>query len=251
MTSPEYVPARTVHVRNAGGLRRRFSYGVDYVLIDPEAPGTPALPRNRRALVALHDADHGGPVGHGRGVAWLRDVLRREGLGAADGVVLLLAQPRILGRAFNPVSFWLCHDGAGVLRVVVAEVTNTYGDRHSYLCHADDLAPIGRWTVLTARKRLHVSPFLPIEADYRFRFDIGPERVAIRIEHAGSDGRLVATLAGPRRPLTRRALLGAALRRPVGAWRVRVLIHWHALWLWLSGARFRRRPAPPTTETSR
>jgi uncharacterized protein len=78
----------------------------------------------------------------GSGAAWARDILARTGLDhVANGQILLLAQPRVLGHVFNPVSFWLIHDRDGVLRVVIAEVSNTFGDRHSYLVHHDDLAP--------------------------------------------------------------------------------------------------------------
>ncbi|MBT3932082.1 MAG: DUF1365 family protein, partial [Rhodospirillaceae bacterium] len=58
------------------------------------------------------------------------------------GKILLLAQPRIFGHVFNPVSFWLCHDDDDALCAVIAEVSNTFGDRHSYLCNHPDLRPI-------------------------------------------------------------------------------------------------------------
>ncbi|MGA1268392.1 MAG: DUF1365 family protein, partial [Gemmobacter sp.] len=125
----DLVSGTTFHGRK-GAVGNRFRYGIDYVLIDPEAQGPfPRLfGRNRAALVAVHDADHGGPPGAGRGVEWVREVLAAHGLPAAARA-LLLAQPRVLGHVFNPVSFWLCEDAAGALRVVIAEVTNTFGDR--------------------------------------------------------------------------------------------------------------------------
>jgi DUF1365 family protein len=152
---------------------------------------------------------------------------------------------------FNPVSFWLCHDGTGALRVVIAEVTNTYGDRHSYLCHRADGGPIGPEDEMQATKVFHVSPFQPVEGGYSFRFDIRPERISIRIDYSAGRGGLIATLVGPRRPLTNGAILGACLRRPFGSRRVLALIHWQALKLWWKGATFRHRPAPPADEVTR
>jgi DUF1365 family protein len=254
MSGVDHIAGQTFHGRR-GGIRNAFRYRVDYVLLDPEA--TVRAPwlfrRNRAGPVGLSDRDHGGPPGRGRGAVWLRGVLREAGLEpATGGQVLLLAQPRVLGHVFNPVSFWLAHDPAGDLRAVVAEVTNTFGDRHCYLCHRPDRRPITASDRLEARKLLHVSPFQSLDGRYRFAFDIRPEHLAIRIDYSSGDGAggVVATLAGPRRPMTTRGLLAAMLLRPLGARRVLALIHWQALRLWLKGAAYRTRPAPPDTAVS-
>ncbi|GIT92934.1 DUF1365 domain-containing protein [Jannaschia pagri] len=254
MSVVEHIPGRTFHGRDGEGVRNAFSYGVDYVVLDPEdaAPRLPRLfSRNGRNLASLHDRDHGGARGDGRGAAWVRDTLRDHQITVAPGRLLLLAQPRVLGHVFNPVSFWLCHDAEDRLRVVIAEVNNTFGDRHSYLCHADDFAPITPQMTLSAKKIFHVSPFQPVTGAYAFRFDVSAERIGIWIEYTHGDARLLATLAGPRKPLTSRGLLGAALRRPFGSRRVLALIHWQALKLWWKGATFRSRPQPPASEVSR
>jgi uncharacterized protein len=248
----EHIAGRTFHGRR-GALENRFTYGVDYVALDPEAPVTgPAIfARNRRALVALHDSDHGGAPGAGRGALWAREVLATHGVSQANGPLTLMAQPRVLGHVFNPVSFWLCHGTDGSLRCVIAEVSNTYGDRHSYLCYHDDQRPISDADELLAQKIFYVSPFQPIEGGYRFRFAITPEKVNIRIDYGHAAGGLVATLTGAREPATTRGLLGAMLRRPFGSRRVVGLIHWQALKLWWRGARFNAHPPPPAEDVSR
>ncbi|WP_371157960.1 DUF1365 domain-containing protein [Jannaschia sp. 2305UL9-9] len=253
MPLPQHVPAWTFHGRDGEGVKNGFRYGIDYVLLAPaEKAALPRLfSRNSANLVSLHDSDHGGPKGAGRGIDWVRDVLRDHQIKAAPGRVLLLAQPRILGHVFNPVSFWLCHDMDDRLRVVIAEVSNTFGDRHSYLCHADDFAPITREMTLTAKKIFHVSPFQPVEGTYSFRFDIAPDRIGVWIAYESAKGRLLATLTGPRMPLTSAGLLRAMLRRPFGSRRVLTLIHWQAIKLWWKGATFRSRPEPPASEVSR
>ena len=253
MSVPEHISGRTFHGRR-GGVENRFTYTVDYILLEPEAdqPLPALMSRNRANVTALHDRDHGGAVGAGQGAAWVRALLAGRGLDAVtDGKVLLLAQPRVLGHVFNPVSFWLCHDRAGALRVVIAEVNNTFGDRHSYLCHHDDLRPITAQDTLAARKVFHVSPFQPIEGGYSFRFDITPERVGIWIDYGRVNGGLIATLTGRRRALSNRAILWSLLRRPFGSRRVLALIHWQALKLWWRGARYRPRPEPPLDEVTR
>ena len=256
MTGIDHIAGRTFHGRR-GAVENRFTYGVDYVLFDAEKPlRLPRLRvRNRAGLVSLRDRDHGGAPGQGAGAAWVRRVLAAQGLeGVTAGAVMLLTQPRILGHLFNPVSFWLCHDSAGGLRAVIAEVNNTYGDRHSYLCVKPDQSVITAQDELGAQKIFHVSPFQPVAGQYAFRFDIAPDKVNIRISYTQNDeahgGGLVATLVGPRTALTSRRLLGAMVRRPFGSRRVLALIHWQAVRLWWRGAPFRSRPEPPSQEVS-
>lgn len=250
MNEIEHIAGQTFHGRR-GGVGNRFSYSVDYLLLNPETQTLAPWPlrRNRAGLVALYDVDHGGLRGQGRGIAWVREKLAE--FPQVNGDILLLAQPRVFGHVFNPVSFWLCHDRVGALRLVIAEVNNTYGDRHCYLCHHDDLRPITGADEVGATKIFYVSPFQPIEGNYRFRFEITPDLVNIRIDYGRPDGGLIATLTGPRRPATTRSLLGAMLRRPFGSRRVVALIHWQALKLWWKGARFRPHSPKTAPEISR
>ncbi|WP_101068369.1 DUF1365 domain-containing protein [Roseovarius salinarum] len=251
MSRVEHIAGHTWHGRK-GAIDNAFRYGVDYVLLDAEAEvEAPRLfDRNRRAPAAVHDRDHGGAPGQGRGPAWVREVLAAHGL-PAPARIELLTQPRLLGHLFNPVSFWICRDAAGGARVIVAEVNNTFGDRHSYLCHRGDVAAITAHDTLRARKVFHVSPFQQVDGHYEFRFDLRNDRIGIRIDYTGGAGGVIATLVGPRRPLTTSGLLGACLRRPMGSRRVLALIHWQALRLWWKGATYRARPSPPAQEVSR
>jgi DUF1365 family protein len=249
----DHLAGETFHGRR-GAVENAFRYRVDYLVLDPEAEARGPWPFARKApaLVSLHDADHGGPPGRGRGAPWAREVLAAHGLAeAAAGRLLLVAQPRVLGHVFNPVSFWLIRRADGALWAVIAEVSNTFGDRHSYLCHHDDLRPIAPDDRLHARKVFHVSPFQPVAGDYTFRFDIRPDRIGVWIDHRNGEGGLYATLTGVRRPATTLGLLRAALRRPLGSRRVLALIHWQALKLWWKGAGYRVRPEPPVEEVSR
>lgn len=251
MSRIDHIAGHTWHGRK-GGIENAFRYGVDYVLLDAEQPQTaPALfGRNCGNLTSVWDSDHGGPPKAGRGAPWVRDVLAANGIDAPARIELL-TQPRVLGHVFNPVSFWLCRDADGGLRVVIAEVTNTFGDRHSYLVHRDDHAPIQPDDRMRATKLMHVSPFQPVEGGYEFRFDITPDRVGIWIDYTGGNGGVIATLVGSRKPLTNAGILKATLRRPFGSRRVLALIHWQALKLWWKGAAYRPRPEPPVEEVSR
>ena len=250
MNQVQHIAGYTYHGRK-GDIANAFRYRVDYVLLDPEAMSdAPSLfSRNGRNLTALFDVDHGGAPKEGRGVDWVRDVLAAHDV-PLSGSILLLTQPRVLGHVFNPVSFWLIHNDAQQLCAVISEVTNTYGDRHCYLCHHDDLRPILSSDRLKSRKLMHVSPFQPVEGGYEFRFDITDERVGVFIDYTSQEGGVIATLTGPRAPLSNASIMGFCLKRPFGSRRVLGLIHWQALKLWWKGAAFRNRPEPPASEIS-
>ncbi len=247
----DHIAGLTYHGRK-GAITNGFRYSVDYVLLDAEADlRTPGLfSRNGRGLTGLRDRDHGGAPGKGKGAAWVRDVLEHHQIRDVAQIELL-AQPRVLGHVFNPVSFWLCRCDDGALITVIAEVSNTFGDRHSYLCAHPDHRSIEAADTLHATKIFHVSPFQPVEGGYAFRFDITDKRIGIWIDYSRSDGGLIATLTGHRKPLTNGSILRAVIRRPFGARRVLALIHWQAFKLWLKGAVYRTRPKPPAEEVSR
>jgi len=251
ISTVDHIEGLTYHGRK-GSVKNAFRYSVDYVLLDAEADvsGPRLFSRNGRNVAALHDSDHGGAPKNGRGAEWMRDVLEQHQINGVERL-MLLAQPRMWGHVFNPVSFWLGYSEADDLIVVLAEVSNTYGDRHSYLCHHADLSPILPTDRLTATKIFHVSPFQPVEGGYEFRFDLSAERIGIWIDYSQANGGLVATLTGGRTPLTNRTILKTALRRPFGSRRVLGLIHWQALKLWWKSAVYRARPAPPDQEVSR
>lgn len=251
MSRIDHISGVTFHGRK-GAVANAFRYSVDYVLVDAETkPKAPSLfSRNGRNITALQDADHGGAPGQGRGAAWVREVLCVHQI-TGIARVELLAQPKVLGHVFNPVSFWLCRRADDALVAVIAEVTNTYGDRHSYLVHHGDLRPIAPSDRLCAQKIFHVSPFQPVEGAYEFRFDITDDRIGVWINYDQSEGGLIATLTGARAPLTNRTILRMLWRRPFGARRVLALIHWQALKLWIKKQSFRARPKPPEEELSR
>ncbi|PSL21632.1 DUF1365 domain-containing protein [Shimia abyssi] len=246
---PDHIRGVTTHTRR-GDLKNAFRYSVDYVLIDPESTAHPSLMgRNAFNLISVHDKSHGGKIGAGHGAAWARDALKLRGLAPGTYDLRLLTQPGFLGHVFNPVSFWLAMRD-GDLIAVISEVSTPFKDRHSYLTHLPDFAPMAPSDTTHVTKRLHVSPFQDVEGDYTFSFAIRPDQIAIRILYRNGREGVVATLSGPRAPLSNRAILGAALRRPFGTRRTLWLIQWQAIKLILKGAAWRSRPVPPSKELS-
>ena len=123
--------------------------------------------------------------------------------------------PRMLGYVFNPVSFWFCRDRSGALRAVLCEVNNTFGESHCYLVHHDDRRPIEPDAWLEGRKVFHVSPFLPVEGGYRFRFRLDDGRAHVDVNYHDAEGLMLATSVGGRREaLTDASVLPALPRQP-------------------------------------
>lgn len=245
-----HLRADVTHHRR-GKTRHRFAYRVDYLLLSPEhvTRGRGLFGRNRFNLFSLHDRDHGGARGAGRGADWAWQHFTALGLSPTPARTLaLLTQPRFLGYGFNPVSFWCLFEGES-LRAVIAEVNNTFGDRHSYLCHSPD-GPLIPARTVEAQKILHVSPFQDVAGHYRFRFALTPAQVAIHIAYENGPEGLAATLAARPAPLSQTGLLAAACARPGGALRVMALIYWQALQLWRRKIAYRPRPAAPEKDIS-
>jgi DUF1365 family protein len=156
-----------------------------------------------------------------------------------DGRVELLTHCRILGYVFNPVSVFYCYDRNDRLTLAVAEVNNTYGDRHCYVLPVADPSFDGR-----SKKLMHVSPFFqPDVGSYRWEIPEPSERISLGIDltRAGETV-LAARLSLDRTPLTDRALGSALLRYPFMTVQVIGAIHFEALRLWRKGARFWNRP---------
>ena len=212
----------------------------------------PLLGINRFNLLKLDFRDYGQRDGS-HPLPWVRGMLARHGLAQiADGEVVLQTFPRLMGYVFNPVSFWCCHDREGRLRVVLAEVSNTFGERHNYIVAHADRRPIESEETLTAQKVFHVSPFFPVSGEYRFRFVTRADVRHVSIAYFDGGERVLATaISGRAVPLTGRALVATVLRFPFLTLGVIARIHWQALRLWRLRVPFYRKPEPPLEETTR
>lgn len=231
-----------------------FAYDFYYLcfgLDEAEQMETAILSRNRFNLFSYHERDHG--FGGGQPPeAWIRGILKEWQVEQADGRIVLMTLPRLLGYAFNPVSFWFCFDRAGGLRAVISEVTNTFRDRHCYISFRDDRAPITPLDQLRAEKVMHVSPFIEVKGHYLFRFAYHEKKVSVWIDYYDEEGLLLTTsVSGKRIPLSTGNLMRCFFRFPLLTIKVITLIHYQALKLWFKGIRYRTRPQPPSTEVSR
>ncbi len=198
-------------------------------------------------LFSFFQKDYGFNSTHVEG--WARTVLAQRGLDKADGDIVLLTLPRVLGYAFNPVSLWFCLDGAGALRTVIAEVNNTFGERHAYVCAHDDQRIIDKDDWLQTEKCFHVSPFLQVRGRYHFRFAYSEEKIGVWIDYYdGEEKMLITSVVGKREILNDASLLRCFFRYPAITFKVTAMIHYHALKLVMKGIKYRTKPTPPTQD---
>ena len=239
--------------------RNAFAYPVVFVLLPMRAlahrPGALALARNRYGLLSFHDRDHGD--GGPDSLRWVEQLLDASGVDGVDGEIWLQSFVRVLGYVFNPVSFWYCHRRDGSLAAVVAEVNNTFGERHCYVLRPRASSRgIAGGEELDAAKAFHVSPFCRVEGAYRFRFlrttGEGRERIVARIDHDDSEGPLLLTsISGRLEALTTSSLARAFAAHPLHGLAVIARIHWQALKLWCKRVPFVSRPTTPIEPVSR
>ena len=233
-----------------GKLRHRRSNPIDYALehsvyyaaldlaeLDEVTRSTRLIGRNRRNVLEFRDADHWTTPATDLRATVLAH-LREQGEDPTGWRIMLITNLRVLGYVFNPASFYLCRDAAGVLRVVVIEVHNTHLERHLYTLRPE--AP-GRKFTASMDKDFYVSPFIDMEGRYTFHVQDDPSSVRIAINERKDDAPVIATsLVLTRRRLSDRMVVRLLLRHPLMTQRTMALIHVHAWRLWRRGVKFRR-----------
>ena len=238
---------RVRHRRFEAGPRE-FSHGLYLAYLDLDE--LPALLERTRFLsdrgpspLRFRRADYFGDPGSDLRLAVLDRVESELGW-RPDGPVRLLTHLRTFGFCFNPVSFYFCFPSSGSRPdAVLADVHNTpWGERRAYVLPWNDAK-----LDASHEKRLHVSPFLPMDMDYRWRMSAPGQRLSIHVETVRR-GRvcLDAALTLERHPLDSRTVLGNLVRFPWITARVVLAIYWQAFMLWL-----RRTPFHPHPRTVR
>lgn len=227
MTAPRIVRTTIRHVRRTP-VRHEFTYRSYSWLVDLDA--LPTLPRPLRPFARFRSADHvGDPARSLR--ANLDSFLAEHSIAVPEGRILMLTNARVLGFVFNPLTLYWCHDPGGVPVCVVAEVHNTYGDRHRYLLRPD------RGDSATVAKAFYVSPFNEVAGEYRLHVPEPTSRLGVSISLRGPDSATMfaATMTGPVHPATTATVLRALLTVPVAPLAVAARIRWQGLRLWARG----------------
>ena len=226
----------------------QFTYGVYYLALPLDQLGRLddgwRFGVNRRALVSFHERDHGARDGSPL-EPWIRGILAEHAAHVAITDITLITMPRIFGYVFNPVSFWMCFDASQQLRAVLAEVHNTFGEAHNYLIVHSDGRALAADDLLYARKIFHVSPFLPREGSYQFRFAYNPESMGVTINYYDAEGQLqlITMLSGQFNAFNRMNLRRAFWQHKLVTLKTISLIHYQAIKLIAKGVHYIVKPA--------
>lgn len=252
MITPAIYTGGVGHVRRSP-VRHAFHYRVYSVWLDLDrleetAAGLRLFSVDRFNVISVHRRDHGD--GSGDPAAWVRTRLAEAGLDAAGHRIGLFCFPRVFGYVFNPIALFVGYTAAGEPGAIVYQVSNTFGDRHSYVAA---LSPglTRQAHRQRAAKTFHVSPFNAVEGNYRFRLVPPGTRfsLAIRLEVDGAV-RFLATHDARREPLSDTVLARRLVSHPALTAKVIGGIHWEALKLFAKGLRYHPRPVPPLADTS-
>lgn len=219
----------TISHTRVSPVRHRFSHRSCSWLVDLDALGAahrPAdLPGWMAPLVSFRAADHLGRADR----TWRDNIgsfLAVHGIDLDGGRVAALTSGRSLGHVFNPLTLYWCHTRAGDLACVLAEVHNTYGQRHAYVLHPDTRDSA------TVDKALYVSPFNGLDGHYRMTVPEPTGHLDLRVVlHRDEERPFVATWRGYR-VQTASDRVRAALRLPLSTWMVSGRIRWHGIRLW-------------------
>jgi DUF1365 family protein len=251
-----------------GGHAFRYRVFLLYLALDELEQGalsaariSPLFSIDRPNLISFRRRDYLGDAAVPLDRA-VRDLVERETGRRPAGRIGLLTHPRYFGYVMNPVSFYYCYTPAGdAVETVVAEIENTpWGERHAYVL--DEAQNLGGLRQKRYRfgKSFHVSPFMPMQQTYDWRFRTPGEHVVIHMQSFEQRGErdgepeervFDATMALRRQPLEGRALHGALLRHPFMTGKVIAAIYWQALRLWLGRAPFHEHPATRTRGRTR
>lgn len=217
-------------------LTHAFRHRVYQWLVDLD--DVPCLPPYLRPVARFDARDHLGGTGPDASATIKTNVenyLAHHDIDlGAGGRIVMLAQARVLGHVFNPLTVFWCFTPDGALHAIVAEVHNTYGERHAYLLRP---GPDG---AAVADKQFYVSPFNDLSGRYEMRFELTRYGVRVGVSLV-REGQVVfeALLDGVPAPATRRTIARTVVRMPL---KVSALIRGHGIWLWLRRLPIVKRP---------
>jgi DUF1365 family protein len=242
-----------VHHRRAVPNVHAFKYRLFFMFLDlDDLPGLFdrrwLWSARRPALAWFRREDH--LVGSGDNLADdIRSLVETQTGRRPDGKIFLLTHLRYFGYVFNPLSVYYCYENDGTLGDVILEVSNTpWGERHWYvLPRQTNRAQTTQRRLHDVPKKMHVSPFLPMDMRYRLRANAPADQLSLSLSNWQGNRRVFkADLALNRRELSPARLNLMLLKFPFLTLRVTMAIHWQALRLWLKKTPFLTHPDKQT-----
>ncbi|MFZ4859416.1 MAG: DUF1365 domain-containing protein [Desulfuromonadaceae bacterium] len=177
----------------------------------------------------------------------VRDEVERQLGLRPTGPIRLLTHLRYLGYCFNPISIYYCFAEDGLtLEAYLIEIHNTpWGEEYLRAFDARTSQRDGEWYMYHLDKEFHVSPFMPMDIDYDWRFTAPVEELKVHMTSLRQGAEIFsASLNLQQQPLTSGNLAGVLLRWPFMTAKVIAAIYWQVLRL-----KWKRVPFCPHPET--
>ncbi len=189
---------------------------------------------NKFNIISFFDKDHGDRDGTSL-KNWVKKKLENIGVDNKEIKIKLFCYPRILGYVFNPLSVFFIYDKHDKIISIFYEVKNTFGEQHTYMFKAEDNETLRNSCV----KKFHVSPFIDMECNYKFRVNKPSDKISVIIDQSDNDGKLLfASQDGTAKEFSNKNLFVSYIFHPLMTFKVIVAIHYEAFKLWLKGIKF-------------
>ena len=201
---------------------------------------------NKFGLLSFQNKDYGYRKKNIECLKFLKDIFKKVNLSLENTSILMVTMPRVLGYIFNPVNFWLIlEENSQKIKSVLCEVNNTFGQTHTYICLPNKGSSyITKEMTLKAQKVFHVSPFMPVDGHYTFKFSFEGEKLGIWINYYTKSSKkpFITSVIGNLKEYSIKNLLKALLKHPHITFRAIFLIHYQALKLFYKKVKFHKLP---------
>jgi cyclopropane-fatty-acyl-phospholipid synthase len=192
-----------------------YLYGFDIEDLPVLDRRYPLFGYNRSAVTSIHDRDYLEP-GELPIKEKISALLQQHQIDGTLADVFMITSARYFNYVFNPVNFYYCYTGDHTLSAIIAEVNNTYGERHPYVLKPNTLNQGDWFATFQTPKVFHVSPFNKVEGIYHFYFSEPKDHVEIKIELVHENKKIMAAIfKGDAGPMTGANHVKTMLKYPV------------------------------------
>ena len=239
---------RVSHTRSKPA-KHQFSYRLFLMYLDLDELDTVFEKRwfwsvSRPALARFRREDHLGSTDQSLAESVRRHVEKETG-SRPRGPIRLLTNLAYFGYCFNPVSFYYCFAADGeTLDYIVSEVNNTpWGERDIYVMDCRKEAPFESSWRFRPKKKMHVSPFMPMEVDYDWVLSAPKDQLSVFMANSEDGVRIFnASMNLNRRRVTWWSLASVLVKYPFQTSKIVITIYWEALRLWVKRVPFYTHP---------
>ncbi len=175
----KFIKALVSHKRNSPRVNE-FNYNCNYVSIrfPVDDKKIDFFSLNKFNFFSINEKEYAD--GNEDLFQWYKNIVKNK-YGNDIDCVELITMPRILGYAFNPVSFIFCYSRKNLICTVL-KVNNTFSEDHYYINYLmnNERKHEQNYDI---EKLFHVSPFLPREGYYKIKYVNDDDFIKFNIDY--------------------------------------------------------------------